>query len=167
MDVVTILSATAAIIKLLDALGLDEKIMAELKRAQVTLESSAADIAEVLAHLANVEKQFNGTAVMVRRRIDEASKKNPHTFKPGAAFAALLLAFGLLFGATACKGVGTVYELPENEKQVRRYGVQWPEDASRNPEHYVTVEEGGGRMVTTVPAVGERGGMLADFPEAP
>lgn len=62
----------------------------------------------------------------------------------------LVLAAGLSVGLSGCCSGPRVHARPETATLLPHYGVVWPEDASRNPDDYVTVEQDG-RMVTTTP----------------
>lgn len=87
-----------------------------------------------------------GSAQMIRMKA--AASLNPHAQKHLALAALCLGALGL----SGCWASHRVRTVPETPTTVECYAVEWPADASRNPEHYWT-EEVDGHLITTVPKV--------------
>ena len=122
---------------------LDEMTTAGVEVSDATL----ALAAEIRALTNSQRDRFLGEA---------ARQQNPAFRKPGAGPLAMLAA--LAIGAAAIVGCGgghgCIQALPETETLRAGYSVVWPADASRDPEHAVTVVIDG-ELVTTVPVAFE------------
>lgn len=158
MELIVVLQAVAALLKVAEGLGMDEVSdwRDALEEIQETTEP-AIEAAEELLEM--MTRRVNG--VIARKRLHEAAKKNPAMRRPEGrrgfadartviAVVSLLVALTLAVLVIGCGG--RVSYISPTEDVVEGYGVEWPADASRDPADYHTVLEDG-VMVTTVPIV--------------
>ena len=93
-----------------------------------------------------------GSGAAQKIRMKAAADLNPHARKGGFGLVLALLGLGSLAGGLTSCATHTVRTVPETAERVECYAVEWPDDASRNPEHYWT-ETIDGKTITTVPKI--------------
>jgi hypothetical protein len=145
MQPATIIAAIAAAIDLYRALakGDDRGFGQRLDQVREQIDKHGAAALALALRLYDEVASATAEQSRIRARAEAARLQNP-AFLKGAGTLALALILAMSAGCSRLTRLDETHELRAG------YAYEWPEDASRDPQHYVTVEIDG-RMVTTTP----------------
>jgi hypothetical protein len=145
MDPVTIAAAITATIKLYNELAGDE---AKRQQWEQRLQVAAKLGAGAVDALGDLYEEVTEATLMRAQRIraEQARLKNPAFYRGPVSLFALVLGLAMLGGCAR----SPMTRLDAAPGLRAGYAVEWPEDVSRDPEAFQTVEIDG-RMITTVP----------------
>jgi hypothetical protein len=147
MEVTTVIAAIGAAVELYKALskGDDRGFGERLEQIREQVEKHGEAALSLALKLYDEVASASAEQSRIRARAEAARLQNP-AFSRVKGLNTLAMALILVLGV----GCQRLTRLDETTTLRAGYAYEWPDDVSRDPTHYVTIEVDG-KMITTVP----------------